>query len=207
MPLLLFLLALHLPTQTAPAQTAPGRPGKPVAAPTPTLRATPTATAPPPAKVVAEPIMWSASRPLIAADFKARPSYMPAAALTVADLKATAACKDYVFAGGVKATFDPNTSWIKDPKTLTPALLRHEQLHFDIAELNARRIRQKISLTKFDCLKLQPAFDNLTKPAYRVWGAEGNRYDAETNHGLNAAKQALWEQQIAAKLLELKAFE
>ena len=70
-----------------------------------------------------------------------------------------------------------------------------------------RRLRQKISLTKFDCLKLQPAFDNLTKPTYRLWAAEENRYDGETNHGLNAAKQALWEKQVAAKLLELKAFE
>ncbi len=184
------LLALASPPQTAPVS-------KPI----------PTQTAPLPAKVVAPPIVWAANRPLTAADFKARPPFAPQAALTVADLKASAGCKDYVFAGGVQATFDPNTSWIKDPKTLTPALLRHEQLHFDIAELAARRLRQKISLFKFDCLKLQPAFDNLTKPAYRAWATEENRYDGETNHGLNAAKQALWEQQVAAKLLELKAFE
>ena len=187
---LLPLLTLGLPSQTAPVP-------KPI----------PTQTTPLPAKVVAPPIVWSATRPLTAADFKARAPFAPQAALTVADLKANAGCKDYVFAGGVQATFDPNTSWIKDPKTLTPALLRHEQLHFDIAELNARRLRQKISLTKFDCLKLQPAFDNLTKPTYRLWAAEENRYDGETNHGLNAAKQALWEKQVAAKLLELKAFE
>ena len=193
----LSLLALLLPVQTTPPQ----------ARPTPTLAPTSTQTAPAPAKVAAPPLVWSAARPLTAADFKGRAAFAPQAALTVADLKARAGCKDYVFAGGVQATFDPNTSWIKDPKTLTPALLRHEQLHFDIAELAARRLRQKISLTTFNCLKLQPAFDNLTKPAYRAWATEENRYDAETNHGLNAAKQAFWEQQVAAKLADLKAFE
>ena len=193
--LLLTLLPFSFLTLLWPAQTTP-----------PSARPTPTQTAPGPAKVVAPPVVWSATRPLTADDFKARAPFTPQAALTVADIKASAGCKDYVFAGGVQATFDPNTSWIRDLKKLTPTLLRHEQLHFDITELYARRLRQKISLTKFDCLKLQPAFDNLTKPVYRAWATEENRYDGETNQGLNAAKQTLWEQQIKEKLAALQAF-
>ena len=67
-----------------------------------------------------------------------------------------------VFGSTAQATFDPNTSWVRNPKTASEALLRHEQLHFDITEVYARLMRQKLALfaPKADCGKLQPAFNN-----------------------------------------------
>ena len=59
---------------------------------------------------------------------------------------------------------------------------------------------------KANCEKLQPAFDNLTKPLYTIWNREQNRYDQETNHGLNAVRQAFWEKQTQARLEQLQAF-
>ena len=154
-------------------------------------------------------IPWSAARPLTLADFRGRPG--PAerlAALTSADIRAGAACRDFVFTGTVQATFDPNTSWFRNAKTATPALLRHEQLHFDLTEVYARLLRQKLVVfqAKANCLKLQPAFDNLTKGVYAEWGREQNRYDQETNHGLNAARQGYWEKQTQVRLAQLQAF-
>jgi hypothetical protein len=163
----------------------------------------------PKAAPLAAPIAWSATRPLTLADFQGRPSAKDRlAALTAADIKAGAACRDYVFSGTVEATFDPNTSWFRDPKNATESLLRHEQLHFDITEVYARKLRQKLTVfkVKADCNKLQPAFDNLTKIVYSEWGREESRYDQETNHGLNAAKQAYWERQTKLKLDQLKEF-
>lgn len=155
------------------------------------------------------PISWSATRRLTVADFLGRPRPGdPLAATTSSDLKANAACRDYVFTGTVTATFDPNTSWIRNPQKVTETLLRHEQTHFDITELYARVMRQKLAVfaVKADCMKLQPAFNNVTKGVYGEWDREQNRYDQETNHGLNAARQALWEKQVAARLEVLKAF-
>lgn len=173
---------------------------KPVAAPGPATAAKPGAVS---------PIPWSASRPLSMADFKARPGgYAQLAALTSSDIKAGAACRDFVFTGTVQATFDPNNSWFRSPKTATPELLRHEQIHFDITEVYARIMRQKLLIfqARADCNKLQPAFSNLTKGVYADWEREQNRYDAETNHGLNAARQAYWDKQTQLKLTQLQTF-
>jgi hypothetical protein len=169
----------------------------------------PAAPAQAPAAKPAAPISWSATRRLTMADYLARPRPGdPLAASTSSDLKANAACKDYVFTGTVTATFDPNTSWFRDPKNASENLLRHEQLHFDITEVYARVMRQKLVLfaAKADCMKLQPAFNNVTKGVYSEWDREQNRYDQETNHGLNAARQAFWEKQVASRLELLKAF-
>ncbi|GAA4355087.1 hypothetical protein GCM10023185_17620 [Hymenobacter saemangeumensis] len=157
----------------------------------------------------AAPIPWSATRRLTLADFQGQPTPKDKlAALTAADIKAGAACRDYVFSGTVEATFDPNLSWFRDPKNSTEALLRHEQLHFDITEVYARKLRQKLTVfkVKADCNKLQPAFDNLTRAVYSEWEREESRYDQETNHGLNTAKQGYWERQVQIKLDQLKAY-
>ncbi len=153
-----------------------------------------------------EPIVWSATRPLTVADFQAKVPASPLAALTASDIKAGCACKDYVFSADVKATFDPAQSWFKDPAHASAALLRHEQLHFDLTELAVRRLRQKLSLMQFDCLKLQPKFNQVTKVAYTEWGNEQFRYDSDTGHGLNAVRQAFWEKQTREKLAALQAF-
>ncbi len=143
------------------------------------------------------------------ADFQGRPGPSDRlAAMTSADIKANAACRDFVFTGTVQATFDPNTSWFRDPKTATPALLRHEQLHFDLTEVYTRLLRQKLVAfqTKVNCNKLQPAFNNFTKTVYSEWDREQNRYDQDTNHGLNTARQEFWEKQTALRLTQLQAF-
>ena len=161
------------------------------------------------AKPAAAPIPWSAERRLTVADFQSRPRpHEKLAALTTTDIKAGAACRDFVFTGTVQATFDPNASWFRDPKNFTPQLLRHEQLHFDLTEVYARIMRQKLLVfqAKADCAKLQPAFNNLTKSVYAEWDREQNRFDAETNHGLNAVKQDYWEKQTQMKLAQLETF-
>ncbi|MGY3087728.1 hypothetical protein ACVWYF_000754 [Hymenobacter sp. UYAg731] len=154
-------------------------------------------------------IPWSATRRLTMADFQGHPGPSDRlAALTSADIKSNAACRDFVFSATVVAAFDPNTSWFQHPKLASEALLRHEQLHFDITEAYARLMRQKLAAfaVKADCNKLQPAFNNVTKAVYAAWDNEQNRYDAETGHGLNAVRQAYWEKQTQLKLEQLKAF-
>ena len=183
----------------------------PVLKPRPAATTAPAATAPVVAAkpAPAPPIPWSATRRLAIADFLGRPSYGDQlASSTSSDIKAGASCRDFVFTGTVQATFDPNTSWFRNPKTASEVLLRHEQLHFDITEVYARVMRQKLVAfqAKVNCEKLQPAFNNLTKGVYAEWNREQNRYDQETNHGLVAARQAQWEQQTQVKLEALKAF-
>ncbi|WP_019949065.1 DUF922 domain-containing protein [Hymenobacter aerophilus] len=159
-------------------------------------------TLPPPAPKV----VWSAARPLTWDDFRARPNTDRLAALTSSSIDATIGCVDFHFSGKVQATFAPSESWVRNATQASPALLRHEQLHFDLTEVHARMLRQKLSLVKFDCLHLQPAFNNLTKVAFLAWQRDEARYDQETNHGLNAPKQAEWEQKTRQRLEQFAAF-
>lgn len=185
---LLLLLLTGLLQAPGPARQAPA--AKPAPAPAPL-------------------ITWSAERRLTQADFQARaPMGDPLAASTSSNIKADAACKDFVFSSTVAATFDPATSWMRNPQKASEMLLRHEQLHFDLTEVYARIMRQKLQLfaARANCEKLQPAFNNVTKLVYADWNREQNRYDQETNHGLNAVRQAAWEKQTAAKLEMLKPF-
>ena len=154
-------------------------------------------------------IIWSAERPLTLADFQARaPMGNPLSASTSSNIKADAACKDYVFSSTVQATFEPGTSWVRNPQKASETLLRHEQLHFDLTEVYARIMRQRLQLfaARANCEKLQPAFNNVTKLVYADWDREQNRYDLETNHGLNTVRQTAWAKQIAARLDMLKPF-
>jgi len=155
----------------------------------------------------AERIAWSAARPLTWADFKARPlATEQLAALTSATIDVQVGCKDYVFAAQVNAVFIPSESWVRDAKKASANLLRHEQLHFDITELHARMLRQKLTVVKLDCEHLQPAFRNLSTAAFAAWKREESRYDGETNNGLNEVKQKFWETQIQQRLALLDKF-
>lgn len=152
-------------------------------------------------------IRWSASRPLKVSDFKGRPR--PAqthAALTSANINTGAICRGDVFMGTAQASFDPTASWVRDPAAMTPALLRHEQLHFDIAEVYARRLRQQLAALRLSCSRLGDRFDHVSQAAYAAWQKAEDDYDLDTRHGLEHARQAQWEAQVRQQLLDLAEY-
>jgi hypothetical protein len=152
-------------------------------------------------------IRWSASRQLTVTDFKGRPKPNQGhAALTSANINTGATCRGNVFAGTAQASFDPASSWVREPGTMTPALLRHEQLHFDIAEVYARRLRQQLGAMHTTCSELGTTFDRISQAAYAAWQQAEDSYDRDTNHGLQHERQAQWEAQVRQQLQELAAF-
>ena len=202
----LLAILLLLPGFALAQRPMSSKPGSVKVAPAKALSASaaPTQPAAPPTSV---PVPWSVGRPLTVADFQGRPSPAePHAALTSATIDAKGACNDNLFIADVKAMFDPATSWVRDPATITPALLRHEQLHFDIAELYARRLRLTFARAHPNCVQLQSTFHRLSQSLYADWEREESRYDQETNHGLNLTQQAFWERQTAVRLQQLAAY-
>jgi hypothetical protein len=164
-------------------------------------------SAPPAPADAPEVLAWSANRPLTWADFKSKPT--PAeklAALTSATIDVQVGCTDFIFTSNVRAVFVPTESWVRDSASATPNLLRHEQLHFNITELHARRMRQKIALLKLNCTRLQPTFKNATNVIFTEWQKEEARYDQETNHGLNLDRQKNWEIQVKQRLAMLEQY-
>ncbi len=95
----------------------------------------------------------------------------------------------------VEAIFLKSKSFMKDSSVY---ILKHEQLHFDICELQARKLRQKVAQRDFKKvnnirLEIQGMYNKSAADLER----EENKYDKDTEHGLNAAKQKLWNETIS----------
>ena len=100
----------------------------------------------------------------------------------------------------VNAYFYPNESWYR-PKLCNENTLAHEQLHFDITEIFARKMRDKLQRTSFsDDVKaeVRKIYNDILKELQEYQ----ERYDWETNFSRNREKQAEWNQKIAETLKE-----
>ena len=155
------------------------------------------------AQEIEEGMLWSADRKLTWADFKGKipPAANPAAT--------TASGISYKYSANlihhevhldfeVSAFFYPNESWYK-PDICDDLILSHEQLHFDIAELFARRMRKKLTKTSFsDNVKaeIREIYRNTLKELRKFQ----QRYDTETNFSRNREKQLEWNAMIDKEL-------
>ena len=98
------------------------------------------------------------------------------------------------FTTNVLTHFYPEQSWFK-VKEADAHVLGHEQLHFDITELYARKFRQRISE-----LKVSNAIDGQLKRLHetikRELTSKQDAYDAETDYSRNIEQQAKWLMEI-----------
>lgn len=92
------------------------------------------------------------------------------------------------------AIFDQALSWVNPAKKDT-RLLAHEQLHFDIAEVYARRLEKKLNslrLTQGDKSKVKRLHQRYTQAQL----AFQESYDKETLHGIKHREQQAWRRKI-----------
>lgn len=107
---------------------------------------------------------------------------------------------------GAQAYFDQSESWVK-PDKKSDDLLQHEQGHFDITELYARKLRQELRKIKCDHKtqeEIQKEVDAAYEKIEKEWDAEQEKYDDETDHGRNKDKQKEWNEKIKKQLKETK---
>lgn len=91
----------------------------------------------------------------------------------------------------VFASFDKNSSWSRK-EMQTRALLKHEQLHFNIAQLFAEKLKKEFESCSYTVVYNSQILGlfNQTKLQYQ---AMQRQYDEETNHSLNKEKQKQWD--------------
>jgi predicted secreted Zn-dependent protease len=103
----------------------------------------------------------------------------------------------------VEAVFNRKKSWARDQ---SQALLAHEQLHFDIAELYARKIRQKIKELSDrgvdDVKTFNAAIQQLLDESNEI----DRQYDIETLHGAISKRQAAWTDKVKQGLRDLENY-
>ncbi len=93
----------------------------------------------------------------------------------------------------VETFFYTDKSWVR-PDSKSDYLLKHEQLHFDISELYARKLREK--LAKVDSSKLNKDSSKYLNKLYEEVAAERvemqDQFDKETDHSKNKETELKW---------------
>jgi hypothetical protein len=175
-----------------------------------------------------ESIEWAAERKLTKADFQGRvPPQAINSSLSWLHVEAAWECALGDLTATVRATFDPSRSWWRttygnvwgsagDRSSATRAqasarrnvlildaqLLEHEQLHFDLAEVAARRIRKRFEEFRDGCHEEggAEAIQAMVAEIDRELQQEQARYDRETRHGVNLRAQEQWKRRVQALL-------
>jgi FtsZ-binding cell division protein ZapB len=109
------------------------------------------------------------------------------------------------FSTEVNTYFYPEDSWYNVNKA-DAYILRHEQLHFDITELYARKLRKEISELKVSN-QVRTALKAIYKNNETELAKKQNRYDLETNHSKNIENQKKWQEYVKAELDKLTKYK
>lgn len=150
-------------------------------------------------------IYWDKQRPLAWEDFKGKPE--------VSDLESAQAATGVALAFRFRENLEDNTweheydvhsyflsdlSWYKR-NDINYYLLEHEQTHFNISELFARKLKKELS-----ALIASESVGELAEQTYlkmqKEHAAFQNKYDRETKHSLNVERELEWQKQIRDSL-------
>lgn len=147
---------------------------------------------------------WSA-RPLVWNDFQGSPpSEGPEGARISYTLYSAWRCRGEAFEFRVITAMRPRQSWVKDlvlnDNAQRRSVLGHEQTHFDLGEVHARRMRMAFRDLARPCRRSDAGIGAVAQRLAADEKAEQQRYDAETNHGLLAPQQAAWTLQTRRRL-------
>ena len=158
-----------------------------------------------------ETMTWDESQKLTWENFKADPNVnSDAVALTASGITfgysvKTTGRRIISFSATVDAHFYPNKSWyIKDKGD--DHILSHEQLHFDITELYARKFREQLKRLKVN-QNLKKQLNRLHMAINEALNETQQRYDAQSNHSINTEMQKQWESFIANELKDSEQYK
>jgi hypothetical protein len=149
-------------------------------------------------------IAWNEYDKLSWTDFRGHANeYSHADAATAVHISAKPFRKGKRLFYTVDAYFIPEQSWYRSRSS---SLLAHEQLHFDIAELYARKARKKISELRQMGITDVHEYNREIKRILQESNKVDARYDHNTLHGSIGSRQKKWEAEIHQELKVLKAF-
>lgn len=105
----------------------------------------------------------------------------------------------------VESWFMQSKSWVRGNMSI--ALLKHEQLHFDITELFSRKLRYEIFIKSFQRVSVEKELLRLKTNIEKSLSEFQDLYDAETNHCKDIKKQKEWEGKISKELKKMDSFK
>lgn len=149
-------------------------------------------------------VFWSEDRQLSWTDFdRLNERYSEHAAYSVVGYEGSLSITDQKYQATVRTYFNKNESWTK---TWTATLLMHEQTHFDIAEVYARKFRKKIIAAMEENRLDVELFKTLNQETQEQLDEAQRRYDEATNFSMDYRAQQEWTKKIKNTLQELSSF-
>ncbi|MCL2329488.1 MAG: DUF922 domain-containing Zn-dependent protease [Bacteroidetes bacterium] len=151
-------------------------------------------------------IIWSKDRPLTWDDFKMKaPQSSQGAAWIYYNLSLNLQSEGNTVNINTATFMIPKKSWVKNGSK-SEELLKHEQGHFDIAEIHARKLRKSIQEGTFTHKNIQEKINKIYSQTFSKLEAQQKLYDKETDHHRNKEKQIEWNERIARELKELATY-
>lgn len=152
-----------------------------------------------------EYIEWSENQKLSWDYFDAKPAEKTFGdAGTAVKIKA----KPYIVDGeiyySVYALFNRKKSWCKGK---SDKLLEHEQLHFDIAELTARKVRRAVEMMQKENVDDLQTYNQSIQEILIKSNDFDAQYDRDTFHGLIQNKQKAWQKKVSEELSALNEYK
>jgi len=154
-------------------------------------------------QTIKEKIHWTEGRKLTWLDFRGTPSgpndYV---ASTNSGVSFSFSYQERNGVGKVDFTvlsnFYPNLSWYR-PERVSKYILKHEQMHFDISELHARKLRKHLA-----SLIQDRTFKTKAEPFYEANERERRKmqkqFDTDSDHSNKKEEEFRWRTYIAAQL-------
>lgn len=149
-----------------------------------------------------EVIKWQDSKKLTWNDFKASPLKMGStAAMTTTHLGFSYNVVNSKITYNITCWFEKERSWglVKNDW-----ILKHEQGHFDIAEIFARKLNKEISQYLFNKTTFQKDLDKIYKSVMDEKDKFQQKYDDETDYSRNKSRQEEWLKKIESELNQNK---
>lgn len=151
---------------------------------------------------------WEADRRLTWDDFQAKPPSRwstDIAAITSSVIQYRYVCENGLLDYEIRSIFLKDESWVMSSST-TAAYLQHEQLHFDLTELFARKLKSRLSKKVYKCNEVG-AFEKLVNDTLAEWRKTQQKYDWETGFSLRKTQQEKWNQKVPGMIAEYDEFQ
>jgi hypothetical protein len=150
-----------------------------------------------------EKMPWSETRRLTWADFQGTPNRSDdfvASTNSGISFSYSISNRDgnYGFRYTVLSNFYPKDSWYK-PESASEYILKHEQTHFDISELYARKLRKKLESLEIGS-NIKDVVDQLYVEIEQQRRAMQAEYDRDSDHSKNRDGEFRWREFVAGEL-------
>jgi hypothetical protein len=146
----------------------------------------------------ADVIPWNPARRLTWDDFRGTaPETARNAALTSSSILVNFNYNNRTLHYQITCHFDRNKSW---GRVKNEHILAHEQGHFDITEIYARKLYKNLKAYRFSPSTVSTDIRDIYQQAVNELQTVQNEYDAETDHSRNFPQQKAWLEKIQDEL-------